>query len=51
MLKIGISACFFHADPKRFGVDEISHALAGLKRSENEARVVKQYDEIFEVFL
>jgi Ca-activated chloride channel family protein len=42
---------YFHADPKRFGVDEIAHALAGLKRSENEARVVKQYDEAFEVLL
>jgi Ca-activated chloride channel family protein len=42
---------YFHADPKRFGVDEIAHALAGLKRSENEARVVKQYDEIFELLL
>jgi Ca-activated chloride channel family protein len=42
---------YFHADPKRFGVDQIAHALAGLKRSENEARVVKQYDEVYELFL
>jgi Ca-activated chloride channel family protein len=42
---------YFHADPKRFGVDEIARALAGLKRTENEARVVKQYDEIFEALL
>jgi Ca-activated chloride channel family protein len=42
---------YFHADPKRFGVDEIAHALAGLKRTETEARVVKQYDEIFELLL
>jgi Ca-activated chloride channel family protein len=42
---------YFHADPKRFGVDQIAHALAGLKRSENEARVVKQYDEIYELFV
>lgn len=42
---------YFHADPKRFGVDEVGRALAGLKRSENEARVVKQYDEVFEVLL
>jgi Ca-activated chloride channel family protein len=42
---------YFHADPKRFGVEQIAHALAGLKRSENEARVVKQYDEIYELFL
>jgi Ca-activated chloride channel family protein len=42
---------YFHADPKRFGVDQIAHALAGLKRSENEARVVKQYDEAWELLL
>jgi Ca-activated chloride channel family protein len=42
---------YFHADPKRFGVEQIAHALAGLKRSENEARVVKQYDEIYELFV
>jgi Ca-activated chloride channel family protein len=42
---------YFHADPKRFGVEEITHALAGLKRSENEARVVKQYDEVYELLL
>jgi Ca-activated chloride channel family protein len=42
---------YFHADPKRFGVDDVARALAGLKRSENEARVVKQYDEIYEVLL
>jgi Ca-activated chloride channel family protein len=42
---------YFHADPKRFGVDEIAHALAGLKRTENEARVVKQYDEVYELLL
>jgi hypothetical protein len=42
---------YFHADPKQFGVDEIAHALAGLKRSENEARVVKQYDEVYELLL
>lgn len=42
---------YFHADPKRFGVDQIAHALAGLKRSENEARVVKQYDEAWEILV
>jgi Ca-activated chloride channel family protein len=42
---------YFHADPKRFGVEEVESALAGLKRSENEARVVKQYDEIYEILL
>jgi Ca-activated chloride channel family protein len=42
---------YFHADPKRFGVEEVEAALAGLKRSENEARLVKQYDEVYEVLL
>jgi hypothetical protein len=42
---------YFHADPKRFGVEEVTRALAGLKRAENEARVVKQYDEVYEVLL
>ena len=41
----------FHADAKRFGVEDVERALAGLKRTENEARVVRQYDEIFEVLL
>src|SRR4029079_12998427 len=42
---------YFHADPKRFGVEEVEAALSGLKRSENEARVVKQYDEVYEILL
>jgi Ca-activated chloride channel family protein len=42
---------YFHADPKRFGVEEVEAALAGLKRSENEARLVKQYDEVYEILL
>ena len=42
---------YFHADPKRFGVEEVAAALAGLKRTENEARLVKQYDEVYEVLL
>jgi Ca-activated chloride channel family protein len=42
---------YFHADPKRFGVEQVEAALSGLKRTENEARVVKQYDEVFEVLL
>jgi len=42
---------YFHADPKRFGVEEVEGALAGLKRSENEARLVKQYDEVYEILL
>jgi Ca-activated chloride channel homolog len=40
---------FFHADAKRFGVEDVARALAGLKRTENEARVVRQYDEMFEL--
>ncbi|HET6280053.1 MAG TPA: VWA domain-containing protein [Polyangia bacterium] len=42
---------YFHADLKRFGVEQVEAALAGLKRTENEARVVKQYDEAFEILL
>jgi Ca-activated chloride channel family protein len=42
---------FFHADAKRFGVEEAAHALAGLKRTENEARLVREYDEVFEALL
>jgi len=42
---------YFHADPKRFGVEEVERALSGLKRTENEARLVKQYDEVYEVLL
>ncbi len=42
---------YFRADPKRFGVEQVEAALAGLKRTESEARVVKQYDEMFELFL
>src|SRR5260370_33450523 len=38
---------YFHADPKRFGVEEVEAALSGLKRTENEARGVQQYDEGF----
>ena len=42
---------YIRADAKRFGVETIDAALAGLKRTENEARLVKQYDEVFEWFL
>jgi len=42
---------YFHADVRRFGVEQIEAALAGLKRTENEARVVKDYDEVYEVLL
>ena len=42
---------YFHADTKRFGVEDVERALSGLKRTENEARVVSEYDEIFELLL
>jgi Ca-activated chloride channel family protein len=42
---------YFHADAKRFGVEDVERALNGLKRTENEARVVREYDEIFELLL
>jgi len=40
---------YFHADARRFGVEDVERALAGLTHTENEARVVRQYDEIFEL--
>jgi Ca-activated chloride channel homolog len=39
---------YLRADVRRFGVESIEAALAGLKRTENEARLVKQYDEVYE---
>jgi Ca-activated chloride channel family protein len=39
---------YLRADAKRFGVEAIEAALGGLKRTENEARLVKQYDEVYE---
>jgi Ca-activated chloride channel family protein len=41
----------FYADSKRFGVDEVARALAGLKRTENDGRPVPQYDEAFQPLL
>ena len=41
----------FHADSKRFGVDDVARALAGLKRTENDGRPVPQYDEVFQPLL
>ncbi len=41
----------FHADAKRFGVEDAARALGGLKRTENEARLVREYDEVFEALL
>jgi len=42
---------FFHADAQHFGVDEAARALAGLKRNEDDARLVREYDEVFEWLL
>jgi len=41
----------FYADAKRFGVDEVAHALAGLKRTENDGRPVPEYEEVFQPLL
>jgi Ca-activated chloride channel family protein len=42
---------YLRADAKRFGVEAVEAALAGLKRTENEARLIKQYDDIYEVLI
>jgi len=42
---------YLHADAKQFGVEQLQTALANLKRTENEARVVKDYDDIYQVLL
>jgi Ca-activated chloride channel family protein len=42
---------FFHADAQHFGVEEAARALAGLKRNEDDARLVREYDEVFELLL
>ena len=42
---------YLRADAGRFGVEAIEEALSQLKRTENEARLIKQYDEIFEIVL
>jgi Ca-activated chloride channel family protein len=42
---------YLRTDARRFGVEAIEAALAGLKRTENEARLVKQYDEVYEVLV
>jgi Ca-activated chloride channel family protein len=39
---------YLRADARRFGVETIEAALSGLKRTENEARLVKSYDEMYE---
>ena len=42
---------YLHADSRQFGVERIEAALAALKRTENEARVVKEYDDVYEGLL
>jgi hypothetical protein len=42
---------YLHADAKQFGVEQLQTALANLKRTENDARVVKDYDDIYQVLL
>jgi Ca-activated chloride channel family protein len=42
---------YLRADAKRFGVEAVEAALHAQKRTENEARLVKQYDEIYEILL
>ena len=42
---------YLRADVKRFGVEAVELALAALKRTENEARLVKQYDDIYEILI
>ena len=42
---------YLRADAQHFGVEAIEGALAGLKRTESETRLVKQYDEVYEYLL
>ena len=42
---------YLHADARQFGVEHLETALANLKRTENEARVVKDYDDIYQGLL
>jgi Ca-activated chloride channel family protein len=42
---------YLRADARHFGVEAIEAALAGLKRTESEARLVKRYDEVCEYLL
>jgi Ca-activated chloride channel family protein len=45
------SGGYLRADAQHFGVEAIEAALAGLKRTESDTRLVKQYDEVFEYLL
>jgi Ca-activated chloride channel homolog len=42
---------YLHADARRFGVEQIQAALAGLKRTENEARKVRDPGQIYALAL
>jgi Ca-activated chloride channel family protein len=42
---------YLRADAKRFGVEAVEAALGALKRTENEARLIRQYDDVFEVLV
>jgi Ca-activated chloride channel family protein len=42
---------YLRADAQSFGVEAIEAALAGLKRTESESRLVRQYDEVYAVLL
>lgn len=42
---------YLRADAQHFGVEAVEAALARLKRTESETRLVKQYDEVYEVLL
>jgi Ca-activated chloride channel family protein len=45
------SGGYLRVDAQHFGVEAIEAALAGLKRTESDTRLVKQYDEVFEILL
>src|SRR6476646_297998 len=47
--RTGGEVCY--ADSKRFGVEDVAHALSSLKRTENDGRPVPQYDEAFQPLL
>jgi Ca-activated chloride channel family protein len=45
------SGGYLRADAQNFGVEAVTSALSGLKRTASEARLVKHYNEIFELLL
>ena len=42
---------YFRIDPKRFGVEAVQASIRSLQKTEHEARLVKQYDEVYHWFL